>query len=34
MGQILEFDPDFLVVHELYTKFFECLFARMQRLNI
>ena len=34
MGEILEFDPDFLVVHELYTKFFECIFARIQRLNL
>ena len=34
MGEILEFDCDFLVVHELYTKFFECVFARIQRLNM
>eukprot|EP00828_Plagiopyla_frontata_P026228 TRINITY_DN340_c0_g5_i1.p1 TRINITY_DN340_c0_g5~~TRINITY_DN340_c0_g5_i1.p1 ORF type:complete len:984 (+),score=152.17 TRINITY_DN340_c0_g5_i1:927-3878(+) len=34
MSDILEFDPDFLVVHELYTKFFEGMFARIQRLNL
>ena len=29
MTSILEFDPDFIVSHELYTKFFECIFARI-----